>query len=35
VYLDFTNQTVTDTGNEHSFNAFVEYQQEIEEYHNA
>jgi hypothetical protein len=35
VYLDFTNQTVTDTGNEHSFNAFVEYQQEIGEYHNA
>jgi hypothetical protein len=35
VILDFTNQTVNDTGNEHSFNAFVEYQQEIKEYHHA
>ncbi len=35
VVVDFTNQTVNDTGNEHSFNAFVEYQQEIKEYHNA
>ena len=33
VIVDFTNQTVTDTGNEHSFGSFVEYQQEVLEYH--
>lgn len=33
VVVDFTNQTVNDTGNEHSFGAFVEYQQEVLEYH--
>ena len=35
VVLDFSNQTINDTGNEHSFDAFVEYQQEMKEYHNA
>jgi hypothetical protein len=35
VVLDFTNQTINDTGNEHSFNAFVEYIEEIKEMHNA
>jgi hypothetical protein len=35
VVVDFTNQTVNDAGHEHSFNAFVEYQQEVKEYHNA
>jgi hypothetical protein len=35
VVVDFTKQTVNDTGNEHSFGAFVEYQQEMKEYHNA
>lgn len=33
VVVDFTKQTVNDTGNEHSFGAFVEYQQEVLEYH--
>ena len=33
VVLDFINQTVNDTGNEHSFDSFVEYQQEVEMYH--
>ena len=33
VVVDFTNQTVNDTGNEHSFGAFIEYQQEMREYH--
>lgn len=33
VVVDFTNQTVDDTGHEHSFNAFVEYQSEVLEYH--
>jgi len=33
VVLDFPNQTVNDTGNEHSFSSFVEYQQEVEMYH--
>jgi hypothetical protein len=35
VVVDFTNQTVDDTGNEHSFGAFIEYQHEIVEYHNV
>jgi hypothetical protein len=35
VVLDFSNQTINDTGNEHSFGAFIEYQQEMKEYHNA
>jgi hypothetical protein len=35
VVVDFTNQTVNDTGNEHSFGSFVEYHEEIKEYHNA
>jgi hypothetical protein len=34
VVVDFTNQTVNDTGNEHSFGSFVEYHQEVREYHN-
>lgn len=33
IVVDFTNQTVNDMGHEHSFNAFVEYQQEVQEYH--
>jgi hypothetical protein len=33
VVVDFTNQTVNDTGNEHSFGAFIEYQTEMVEYH--
>lgn len=33
IVVDFTNQTVNDTGNEHSFGAFIEYQQEMREYH--
>jgi hypothetical protein len=33
VVVDFTNQTVNDTGNEHSFGSFVEYHQEIMENH--
>lgn len=33
VIVDFTNQTVNDTGNEHSFSSFIEYQQEMVEYH--
>lgn len=35
VIVDFTNQTINDTGNEHSFNAFVEYNQEVREFHNV
>ena len=33
VVVDFTNQTVNDTGNEHSFGSFVEYHEEILENH--
>jgi hypothetical protein len=33
VVVDFANQTVNDTGHEHSFNAFIEYQQEMKENH--
>jgi hypothetical protein len=33
VVVDFTKQTVNDTGTEHSFGSFVEYQQEVLEYH--
>lgn len=33
VVVDFTKQTITDTGNEHSFGAFIEYQHEMVEYH--
>jgi len=33
VVVDFTKQTVSDTGNEHSFTAFIEYQMEVLEYH--
>jgi len=33
VIVDFVNQTVNDTGHEHSFNAFIEYQSEVLEYH--
>ena len=35
VVVDFTNQTVNDTGHEHSFGSFIEYQSEVKEYHNA
>lgn len=35
ITIDFTNQTINDTGNEHSFNAFVEYNQEVREFHNV
>lgn len=35
VVVDFANQTVNDTGNEHSFDSFIEYQSEVKEYHNA
>jgi len=35
VMVDFTNQTVNDTGNEHSFGSFVEYHEEVKEFHNA
>lgn len=35
VVVDFTKQTVNDTGNEHSFGSFVEYHQEVREFHNA
>jgi len=33
VVVDFINQTVDDTGNEHSFGSFVEYHEEIKENH--
>lgn len=33
VVVDFTKQTVDDMGNEHSFGSFIEYQQEVLEYH--
>jgi hypothetical protein len=35
VVVDFTKQTVDDTGNEHSFGSFVEYHQEVREFHNV
>jgi hypothetical protein len=35
VLIDFTKQVVVDEGNPHSFNSFVEYQQEVQEYHTA
>lgn len=35
VALDMENQIVYDDGNGHSFSSFVEYQQEVKEYHNV
>lgn len=35
VEVNFVDQTVLDNGHRHSFHSFVEYQQEIKEYHNA
>lgn len=35
VIVDFTNETVNDTGNEHSFTSFINYHEEVREYHNA
>ena len=35
VLVDFTNETVNDTGNEHSFTSFCNYHEEVKEYHNA
>jgi len=35
VEIDMTTQMVNDTGNWHSFESFVEYQQEVSEYHDA
>lgn len=35
VVVDFTNETVNDTGNEHSFTSFINYHEEVREYHNA
>ncbi len=34
VEIDFTTQMVNDEGNWHSFDSFIEYQQEVKEYHN-
>lgn len=33
VIVDFTNQTINDTGNEHSFTSFIEYQGNLMEFH--
>lgn len=33
VIVDFTNQTVSDMGNEHSFESFIEYQSDLMENH--
>lgn len=33
VVVDFTNQTVSDMGNEHSFTSFIEYQGNLMEFH--
>jgi hypothetical protein len=33
VEIDMIKQMVNDNGNWHSFNSFVEYQEEVEEYH--
>jgi hypothetical protein len=33
VEVDLINQMVNDSGNWHSFNSFVEYQEEVVEYH--
>jgi hypothetical protein len=35
VVVDFTNETVNDTGREHSFTSFCNYHEEVKEYHNA
>lgn len=35
VEVDFTTQMVCDEGNWHSFDSFIEYQQEVKEYHDV